>query len=196
MEFLSPLPVRHDIVRFAHAGDAPEQQQVIGHAPRVCPLHIEAAAGVCRIPAAHGALQNDEPAGAVRLPDILAQRLQHGVLYRFGRLHIPVQPLKGDALLLQCILQQRGHILGKKDTHSGDIVPKGFHIVLKDLHLEIQRLFDLGLGTAQAAKQGESRTKHRDQHHRQHDHVADELMPHGAPGVFQIRRYLHGLHLP
>ena len=65
---------------------------------------------------------------------------------------------------------------------------------LKDL--EIQRLFDLGLGTAQAAKQGESRIERRNQQDRQHDHVADELMPHGAPGVFQIRRYLHGLHLP
>ena len=75
-------------------------------------------------------------------------------------------------------------------------MPKRFHIVLKDLHLEIQRLFDLGLGTAQPAKQGESRIKRRDQQHRQHDHVADELMPHGAPRVFQIGRYLHGLHLP
>ena len=100
MEFLGPLPVRHDIVRFAHAGDAPEQQQVIGHAPRVCPLHIKAAAGIRCIPVAHGAFQDDKRAGAVRLPDILAQRLQHSVLYRFGRLHIPVQPLKGDALLL------------------------------------------------------------------------------------------------
>ena len=112
MEFLRPLPVRHDIVRFAHAGDAPEQQQVIGHAPRVCPLHIEAAAGIRCIPVTHGALQNDERAGAVRLSDVLAQRLQHGVLHRFGRLHIPVQLLKGEALLYQCVLQQRGHILG------------------------------------------------------------------------------------
>ena len=196
MEFLGPLPVRHDVVRFAHAGNAPEQQQVIGHAPRVCPLHIEAAAGIRCIPVAHGAFQDDKRAGAVRLPDILAQRLQHSVLYRFGRLHIPVQILKGDALLLQRVLQQRGHILGKKDAHNGDIVPQGFHIVLKDLHLKIQRLFDLGLGTAQPAKQGESRIKRRDQQHRQHDHVADELMPHGAPRVFQIRQYLHGLYLP
>ena len=112
MEFLRPLPVRHDIVCFAHAGDAPEQQQVIGHAPRVCPLHIETAAGIRCIPVTHGALQNNERAGAVRLPDILAQRLQHGVLHRFGRLHIPVQLLKGEALLYQCVLQQRGHILG------------------------------------------------------------------------------------
>ena len=111
-KFLRPLPMRHDIVCFAHAGDAPEQQQVIGHAPRVCPLHVEAAAGIRRIPVAHGAFQDDEPAGAVRLPDILAQRLQHSVLYRFGRLHIPVQILKGDALLLQRVLQQRDHILG------------------------------------------------------------------------------------
>ena len=112
MEFLRPFSVRHDIVCFAHAGDAPEQQQVIGHAPRVCPLHIEAAAGIRCIPVTHGALQNDERAGAVRLSDVLAQRLQHGVLHRFGRLHIPVQLLKGDALLPQRILQQRGHILG------------------------------------------------------------------------------------
>ena len=112
MEFLRPLPMRHDIVCFAHAGNAPEQQQVIGHTPRVCPLHVEAAADIRCIPVAHGALQDNERAGAVRLPDILAQRLQHSVLYRFGRLHIPVQILKGDALLLQRVLQQRDHILG------------------------------------------------------------------------------------
>ena len=104
--------MRHDIVCFAHAGNAPEQQQVIGHTPRVCPLHVEAAADIRCIPVAHGALQDNERAGAVRLPDILAQRLQHGVLHRFGRLHIPVQILKGDALLLQRVLQQRDHILG------------------------------------------------------------------------------------
>ena len=184
MEFLRPLPMRHDIVCFAHAGNAPEQQQVIGHAPRVCPLHVEAAAGICRIPVAHGAFQDDEPAGAVRLPDVLTQRLEHGLLQPLHCVCASVESGKLRGLPLH----DGAHVLGQMHAHDGDIAPHRLHVRLKGLHAEAQRGAQLLLRAFELIKEEQPGDKRRRQNKAQRDHIDRKALFHGAPYIIKFRK--------
>ena len=166
---LLPPNVRH----------APVKQEVAGHAGGVAPLDVQAAAGP--VPA-QGTVQQHEGTGAVHLPAILTQRLQHGLLQRLHRIGVSAEGGKRHSLFLDEV----GHVLRQMDAHDGDIPPQRLHIRGEGLHAEVQRR-DHPLPRAfELVEEEQAHDQGRRQKDGQGDHIEGQPLLHGAPDAMQF----------
>ena len=178
-KLLRPLPVGHHMMLPPNVRHAPVEQEVAGHAGGVAPLDVQAAAGP--VPA-QGTVQQHEGAGAVHLPAILTQRLQHGLLQRLHRIGVSAKGGK----IRRPFLDEVGHVLRQMDTHDGDIPPQGLHIRGKGLHAEVQRR-DHPLPRAfELVEEEQARDQGRRQKDGQGDHIEGQPLLHGAPDAMQF----------
>ena len=167
VKFLRPLPVRHYLVPPPDVRHAAVEQQVTGGVLGVAALHIQSGVGIRSGIGAERGTQQDKRAGAIRLPHILAQRLQHGLLQGTHGAYISVEGGKVRGLLLN----KSCHILREMDAHDRDIPPQGVHIRAKGSHLEDQGLFRFGPWAFELPQQKQGDKQHRQQQNRQCAHV-------------------------
>ena len=146
---------------------APVEQQIAGGMLGVAALRIKSAEGIRRSIGVERDAQQHEAAGAIRLPHILAQRLQHGLLQGTHGVYISVEGGKVRSLLLNdgCL------ILREMDAHDRDIPPQGSHIRAKGPHLEGQSLLRFSPWAFELPKQKQGDQQHRQQQSRQCAHV-------------------------
>ena len=166
----------------------PVEQQTAGGVGSVASLDIQAAEGFSI--ADKGGVQHHKRAGAVRLTDILAQRLQHSLLQPLHSVRVPIQFGKVRCLFFQ----NGGHVLGEMKPHHGDVPPQGFHVRLKRLHSEGQRFRQLLPGTFQLSQQKKDGEQRYQQQRRQCAHIEKQPPAHGGLGLFQFgkRKPGHG----
>ena len=93
---------------------APVEQQIAGGMLGVAALRIKSAEGIRRSIGVERDAQQHEAAGAIRLPHILAQRLQHGLLQGTHGVYISVEGGKVRSLLLN----DGCHILREMHAHD------------------------------------------------------------------------------
>ena len=146
---------------------APVEQQIAGGMLGVAALRIKSAEGIRRSIGVERDAQQHEAAGAIRLPHILAQRLQHGLLQGSHGVYISVEGGKVRGLLLN----EGCHILREMHAHDRDIPPQGGHIRAKGSHLEGQSLFRFSPWAFEPPKQKQGDQQHRQQQSRQCAHV-------------------------
>ena len=146
---------------------APVEQQIAGGMLGVAALHIQSGFGIHSGIRAERGDQQDKRAGAIRLPHILAQRLQHGLLQGTHGVYISVEGGKVRSLLLN----DGCHILREMDAHDRDIPPQGSHIRAKGPHLEGQSLLRFSPWAFELPKQKQGDQQHRQQQSRQCAHV-------------------------
>ena len=127
-------------------------------------------------------VEQHKRAGAVRLPRILAQGLQHGLLQLLHGLRVPVKGRKGDRLRLD----DGGHILRQMHAHDGDIPPKRGHIREEGIHLEGQGSFRFGARTFEPPQQKKGGKQHHQQQGCQRAHVKKQPPAHGGLGILQF----------
>ena len=161
---------------------APVEQQIAGGMLGVAALRIKSAEGIRRSIGVERDAQQHEAAGAIRLPHILAQRLQHGLLQGTHGVYISVEGGKVRSLLLN----DGCHILREMDAHDRDIPPQGLHIRGEGLHAEVQgrdhplpRAFEL-------VEEEQARDQGRRQKDGQGDHIEGQPLLHGAPDAMQF----------
>ena len=188
VKFLRPFPVGHHIMPPSDVRHAAVEQQPTCGVGGVAPLDIQAAEGA--VSTDKRGVQHHERAGAVRLTDILAQRLQHSLLQPLHSVRVPIQFGKVRCLFFQ----NGGHVLGEMKPHYGDIPPQGFHVRLKRLHPEGQRFRQLLPGTFQLSQQKKDGEQRYQQQRRQCAHVEEQPPSHGGLGLFQFgkRKPGHG----
>ena len=176
----------------SHIRHAPVEQQVADGVLGIAALDENAAVGVRA--AGEGGVQQDERTGAVRLPRILAERLQHGLLQRLDGVHAAVEGGEAGGLLLD----QSGHVLGEMDAHGGDTAPEGVHVRAERLQLEGQGAVSLLAGAFQLTQQEQTRQQCRQEQRSQRAHVAKQPVTHGGVGAFQFgkQKFGHGRFLP
>ena len=138
---------------------APVEQQIAGGMLGVAALRIKSAEGIRRSIGVERDAQQHEAAGAIRLPHILAQRLQHGLLQGTHGVYISVEGGKVRSLLLN----DGCHILREMDAHDRDIPPQGVHIRAKGPHLEGQSLLRFSPWAFELPKQKQGDQQHRQQ---------------------------------
>ena len=191
-ELLRPLAVGHYAVEASHIRHAPVEQQVTDGVLGIAALDENAAVGVRA--AGEGGVQQDERTGAVRLPRILAERLQHRLLQRLDGVHAAVEGGEAGGLLLD----QSGHVLGEMDAHGGDAAPEGVHVRAERLQLEGQGAVGLLAGAFQLTQQEQTRQQCRQEQRGQRTHVAQQPVTHGGVGTFQFgkQKFGHGRYLP
>ena len=166
-KFLRPLPMRHHPMLTTDVRHAPVEQQIAGGMLGVAALRIKSAEGIRRSIGVERDAQQHEAAGAIRLPHILAQRLQHGLLQGTHGVYISVEGGKVRSLLLN----DGCHILREMDAHDRDIPPQGSHIRAKGPHLEGQSLLRFSPWAFELPKQKQGDQQHRQQQSRQCAHV-------------------------
>ena len=128
---------------------APVEQQIAGGMLGVAALRIKSAEGIRRSIGVERDAQQHEAAGAIRLPHILAQRLQHGLLQGTHGVYISVEGGKVRSLLLN----------------------DGSHIRAKGSHLEGQSLFRFSPWAFELPQQKQGDKQCRQQQNRQCAHV-------------------------
>ena len=146
---------------------APVEQQIAGGMLGVAALHIKSGVGIHGGIGAERGAQHYKRAGAICLPHILAQRLQHGLLQGTHGVYISVEGGKVRSLLLN----DGCHILREMDAHDRDIPPQGSHIRAKGPHLEGQSLLRFSPWAFELPKQKQGDQQHRQQQSRQCAHV-------------------------
>ena len=161
---------------------APVEQQIAGGMLGVAALRIKSAEGIRRSIGVERDAQQHEAAGAIRLPHILAQRLQHGLLQGAHGGCISVEGGKVRGLLLN----EGCHILREMHTHDRDIPPQGGHIRAKGSHLEGQSLFRFSPWAFEPPKQKQGDQQHRQQQSRQCAHVEEQAPAHGWLRLLQF----------
>ena len=181
LKFLRPLPVRHHAVTAPDVRHAAVEQQIAGNARRIAPLNVQAAAELL---AAEGGVEHHERAGAVRLPDVLTQRLEHGLLQPLHCVRAAVESGKLRGLPLH----DGAHVLGQMHSHDGDIAPHRLHVRLKGLHAEAQRGAQLLLRAFELIKEEQPGDKRRRQNKAQRDHIDRKALFHGAPYIIKFRK--------
>ena len=167
VKFLRPLPVGHHLMPPPDVRHAAIEEQVAGGVLGVAALHIQSGVGIHGGIRAERDIEQDKRAGAIRLPRILAQRLQHGLLQGAHGGYVSVERGKVRGLLLNEVC----HILRKMDAHDRDIPPQGGHIRAKGPHLEGQGLFRFSPWAFELPKQKQGDKQHRQQQKRQCAHV-------------------------
>ena len=167
VKFLRPLPVGHHLMPPPDVRHAAIEEQVAGGVLGVAALHIQSGVGIHGGIRAERDIEQGKRAGAIRLPRILAQRLQHGLLQGAHGGYVSVERGKVRGLLLNEVC----HILRKMDAHDRDIPPQGGHIRAKGPHLEGQGLFRFSPWAFELPKQKQGDKQHRQQQKRQCAHV-------------------------
>ena len=167
VKLLRPLPVGHYLMPPPDVRHAAIEQQVTGGVLGVAALHIQSGMGIHSGIGAERGAQHYKRAGAIRLPHILAQRLQHGLLQGTHGGYISVEGGKVRGLLLN----EGCHILREMHAHDRDIPPQGGHIRAKSSHLEGQSLFRFSPWAFEPPKQKQGDQQHRQQQSRQCAHV-------------------------